>query len=282
MKMRFQNLLPSSSVKLCVISVYLCVPLLLFLLGCQPTPVAPPTPITQPTVEVLQIGVTGSAAAVLDLITPPTNTQFTTANTETLLADLQNGRFNAILIHHIPADLPNWFNPVALDGLVIVTHPNVSVNELSRAEVQGVYNGRIQNWSALGGPDLPITLISREAGAGTRSLFVNQIMAEQRISINALVQADDASLLTAVAATPGAVGYSMMGSSLDVGVKVMMIDGRFPTPATTANQTYPLTVPLYFVSANTAEPTGDLRTFLAWLQSEEGQEMVGVKYGRVR
>lgn len=287
MKKLFPNFLPSFTVKLYVISVKLCVPLLfcvppLLLLSCQPTPATPPTPITQPTVEVLQIGVTGSAAGIIDLITPPTNTQFTTANTETLIGDLENGRFHAILIHHLPANLPNWFNPVALDGLVIVVHPDLPINELSRAEVQGIYNGRIQNWSTVGGPDLSITLISREQGAGTRSLFVKQIMAEQRVNINAQVQASDATLLTSVANTPGAIGYSMMGSSVNANVKVLAIDGMQPTPTTTANQTYPLTTPLYFVTANAAEPTGELRTFLARLQSDVGQVRIGGSYGRVR
>ena len=230
---------------------------------------------------------TGSAANIIDLIDPPTNTQFTVANSETLIGDLENGRFHTILIHNIPSNLPNWFNPVALDGLVIVVHPDVPVNALSRAEVQGVFNGRIQNWQALdraafGGPDLPITLISREDGAGTRSLFASQIMAEQRININAQVQASDAALLAAVANTPGAIGYSMMGSSADEGVKLLSIDGTFPTTATTANQTYPLTTPLYFVTSETVEPEGDLRALLAWLQSDVGQEGVGGEYGRVR
>lgn len=280
------NLLLYFSVQFHTISVKRCVPfLLLFMLGCRPSPVEQPDLITSPPVEVLQIGVTGSATAVINLITQSdqqSNIQFITANNRTLLFDLQNGRLDAILVHHIPTDLPNWFNPIALDGLVIVVHPDLPIDALSRAEVQAIFNGRLANWSAVGGPDVPIVLISRESGAGTRSLFAQRIMAEQRISINGLVQADDQSLLSTVAATPGAVGYSTMGSSHDAGVILLAIDGRFPTPATTATQAYPLTVPLYFVSAEMAAPTGELRAFLAWLQSENGQEQMGGGYGRVQ
>ena len=276
------HLLPSSSVKLCVISVLLCVPFLL--IGCRPKPVPPPTPIPPPQTDIVQIGVAGSATAVTPLVTSANpQAQFITGSTDTLLDDLENGRLDAILIHHLPADLPNYFNPVALDGLVIVVHPALPIGGLSRADIQAIFNGRIQNWSAVGGPDLPITLISREAASGTRALFVQHIMAAQRISINALIQPDDVSLRTAVADTPGAVGYSMMGNSQTGEVKVLAVDGRLPTPTTTADQSYPLTAPLYFVSADTSEPTGALRSLLAWMQSDAGQAALeGVGYGRVR
>jgi phosphate transport system substrate-binding protein len=171
-------------------------------------------------------------------------------------------------------------NPVALDGLVIVVHPNNPVQDLSLAEVQALFNGRITNWSALGGPDQPVNLVSREPGAGTRAILQQRVLAEQRISINALIQPDDSSLLAAVAADPLAVGYSMMGTAVIGEVKLLSIDGIVPTPATTADQSYPLTAPLYFLSPT--EPQGELRAFLAWLQSDVGQGVIGVGYGRVR
>jgi hypothetical protein len=38
----------------------------------------------------------------------------------------------------------------------------------------------------------------------------------------------------------------------------------------------------YFVMPGPAEPRGELRAFLAWLQSAEGQIVLDEKYGRVR
>jgi ABC-type phosphate transport system substrate-binding protein len=105
-------------------------------------------------------------------------------------------------------------------------------------------------------------------------------MAEQRISINALIQPDDGALLDAVAAEPQAIGYSMMASATATDLNLLSIEGIAPTTSETASQTYPLTVPLYFVAL--AEPEGELRAFLAWLQSGNGQMVLGEKYGRVR
>lgn len=260
--------------------------LLLILAACQPQPA--PLPVNTPLPPAVQkIGLSSSAAALAELVAEPfaaqtdqNSPQFILANNATLFTDLVAGQLDAILVHHIPAGSPGWFNPVALDGLVIVVHPANPVENLSLGEVQALFNGRISNWSTLGGPDQPVNLVSREQGAGTRAILQQRVLAEQRVSINALIQPDDQSLLTAVAADPLAVGYSMMGTAVSANVKILAIDNITPTPATTADQIYPLTVPLYFLSPT--EPQGELRAFLAWLQSEDGQVVIGEWYGRVR
>jgi ABC-type phosphate transport system substrate-binding protein len=108
-------------------------------------------------------------------------------------------------------------------------------------------------------------------------------MAEQRISPNALLQTGNEAMLTAVAHNPAAIGYSSLSSASQTPtVKMLAVDGRSATTFTTADQTYPLTTPLYFLAATEAEPTGELRAFLAWLQSDKGQVVVGEIYGRIR
>jgi phosphate transport system substrate-binding protein len=196
---------------------------------------------------------------------------------------LSNGLLDAVLLHHIPEGNNRYFNPIALDGLVIIIHPDNPVQTVTSAEVQAIFNGRLTSWQAVGGPEQEIVLLSREQGAGLRTLLRQQIMAEQRISPNALLQTGNEAMLTAVAENPTAIGYSSMSSaSQSAAVKMLQIDGRSATTATTANQTYPLTTPLYFLAATESEPTGELRAFLAWLQSDAGQAAVGDVYGRVR
>ncbi len=107
-------------------------------------------------------------------------------------------------------------------------------------------------------------------------------MLAQRININAQLQPTDATLLQTVATTEGAIGFSMMGNSLNANVSLLAIDNHLPTVVETAVQSYPLTAPLYFIHANADEPTGELRALLAWIQSLDGQEQVGKEYGRIR
>ena len=258
--------------------------------ACNSEPAPPPTLPADSSPALLQIGVSSSASAIIPLVEtaygqarPQVELQSVVANSAALVADLGNGLLDAVLLHHIPEGNQRYFNPVALDGLVIVVHPDNPVQALTSAEVQAIFNGRLTNWQSLGGADQGIVLLSREQGAGLRTLLRQQFMAEQRINPNALLQTGDEAMLTAVTQNPAAIGYSSMSSaSQATNVKMLSLDGRSATSLTTADQTYPLTTPLYFLAATESEPAGELRAFLAWLQSDAGQGMIEGVYGRVR
>ncbi|WP_420641792.1 substrate-binding domain-containing protein [Candidatus Leptofilum sp.] len=264
--------------------------LLIIIAACATQPASRTPPPALPTTALLQIGVVSSAEPIIPLLeasyapeNPQVTLQFVVGNHSALLADLANGLLDAVLVHHIPEGNGRYFNPVALDGVAIVTHPDNPVNTLTRAEVQAIFNGRLTNWQAVGGRDEAIVLLSREPGSGLGILLRQRVMAEQRISPNVLLQAGNEAMLTAVANNPAAVGFSSMGSATQhSGVKIVMVDGRSATQSSTRDQTYPLTTPLYFLAATEAEPTGELRAFLAWLQSDAGQTVLGDLYGRIR
>ena len=255
----------------------------LLLTACQtaPTPTLRPiTPSAPPTI--LYIGLDESAAAFAHLVTnAPTPVQFVISNNSTLLDDLEAGQVDAVLTHVIPPEETRWFNPVALDGLSLIVHPDNPVTELSLSEVQAIFSGKMGNWSAVGGTDAPITLVGRERGSGVRALFNERVMGSQRLAITALVAVGQAEVVAQVANDVTAIGYVMMGG-VDEGVRPLILDGYAPTPTHTASQNYPLTVPLYFLAATANEPQGELRAFLAWLQSTETQEILGQTWGRVR
>lgn len=269
--------------------------LILLIAGCRgaATP-APQVATATPPPVILNVGVSSSAAAFAGLVDQPYAEQteraavnFVVGNNATLFQDLAAGDVDAILVHHIPAGSDHWFNPVAMDALTVVVHPNNAVREVSRPQVQAIYSGRAGNWAEVGGTERPILLVGREVGAGTRALFNQRIMAEQRMSINTVVQSGNDALLETVASDPAAIGYTMMGAIAGrQDVVAVAIDGVAPTPNQAGTQMYPLTAPLYFVASG--EPAGpdaagsELRAFLAWLQSAAGQNIVGEKYGRVR
>jgi phosphate transport system substrate-binding protein len=237
------------------------------------------------------IGLASTAADLPNLIkdgVPAIQTHFTSNNTTALYNDLNQRQLDALLVHSVlpaPAQ-PYWYNPVALDGLTLIVHPDNPIRDLSLGQIQALYSGRISNWQMLGGPDQAAILITRERDAGARAVFTQRVMAEQRVSINAIVQATNEGVIQAVAGQPGAIGYTMLGAlpratlTVEQAVRALSVGGVTPNPLTTADQSYPLTVPLYWVSL--AEPQGAARAMLAWLQSDAGQRQLGVRYGRVR
>jgi hypothetical protein len=265
----------------------------LLMVACSAEPM--PLPAVTATVEPgITVGTTGSAANLPQLVPElaQANVTWVVSNSATLYAELAAGNLDAILVHVLPPEIElerqRWFNPVAVDGVVFAVHPDNPLTDLSLAQVQGLFSGQIDNWALVGGADQPVEIVSREPGSGTRTVFNRRVMAEKRLTINALVQPSTEAVRDYVATHPGAIGYVMLGSLPRVttesgqAVRLLALDGIAPTPVTTANQSYPLSVPLFVVTANSAEPQGNLRLLIARLQSEAGQAQLGVRYGRVK
>lgn len=67
--------------------------------------------------------------------------------------------------------------PVAIDGLAIAVHPDLSVAGLTVAQLRDIYLGKITNWQELGGPNLDIIPYTRdEAAGGTVDFFIESIL----------------------------------------------------------------------------------------------------------
>ena len=62
-------------------------------------------------------------------------------------------------------------NVVAIDAIAIVTDIDNKTDNLTKEQLIDIYTGKIRNWKEVGGDDLPIVVIGREAGSGTRSAF---------------------------------------------------------------------------------------------------------------
>ncbi|MCI0471342.1 MAG: substrate-binding domain-containing protein, partial [Candidatus Aminicenantes bacterium] len=56
---------------------------------------------------------------------------------------------------------------VAFDGIALSVHPSNPVKGLTLDQVKNIYLGKIKNWKELGGPNMPIVIISRDTNSGT-------------------------------------------------------------------------------------------------------------------
>ena len=69
--------------------------------------------------------------------------------------------------------------PIAIDAICVSVSPDVyegGVREISRHQLFAIYNGEIDSWVGLGGPDETITAVAREVVSGTRDLFNEVVM----------------------------------------------------------------------------------------------------------
>jgi phosphate transport system substrate-binding protein len=167
---------------------------------------------------------------------------------------------------------------IARDGIAIVTNPGTELPSLGIAQVRDIFAGEITNFSEVGGPDVPITVVSREEGSGTRAAFEELVMAyeeEKVISENALLQQSNGQVRTTVATTPNTIGYLSFGF-LDESTQPVEIDGVAPTVDNVKNDSYPIARPLNMLTKGA--PKELAQAFLDFILSGAGQEIVAEDY----
>jgi phosphate transport system substrate-binding protein len=98
---------------------------------------------------------------------------------------------------------------IAVDSLVVITHPDNPVKSLSISQLASIYRGETTNWSDVGGPAQPINVYTSVEGSGTRSEFDRGVfggdppapVAGQKVVASATEMAN------AIDADPSGIGY---------------------------------------------------------------------------
>ena len=117
---------------------------------------------------------------------------------------------------------------VAIVGITPIVTPSVGVTDLSMEELRGIFTGKYSNWSELGGKDLPIVVLNRAKGSGTRATFDKWVLAGEE-SIITQEQESNGTVRQIVASTPGTISYVSF-SYVNEDVEALSVDGVKPTP----------------------------------------------------
>lgn len=176
---------------------------------------------------------------------------------------------------------------VGYDALAVYVHKNNPLDSISLEELAEIYGdkGKISKWSQLGvdskvlGSD-EITRVSRQNSSGTYVYFHEAVLGKGRdYKLGSVDGNGSVDVVALVANTPSAIGYSGMGYAMP-GVKTLKIarhkgePGIAPTAENAKRQKdgYPITRPLLIYTAG--EPAGQVKDFLDWILSKEGQKVV--------
>jgi phosphate transport system substrate-binding protein len=161
---------------------------------------------------------------------------------------------------------------VARDGIAIVANPAETVSNLTVEQVRQIFSGQITNWKEVGGGDLPIVVVSREEGSGTRGAFEELVMGKDALIVDtAILQQSNGAIRTTVSTTPAAIGYISFGY-LDNTVKSLSVEGVEPTEPNAADGSYLIVRPLNMLT--NGDPQGVVKAWLEWILSAEGQTIV--------
>ena len=166
---------------------------------------------------------------------------------------------------------------VALDGLSVYVHADNGINELSTEQLQHIFTGKVKNWKALGGPDAPIMVYSRENSSGTYEFFKEHILKGQDFVSSAQTMPGTAALLQNLVRDKNGIGYG--GAAYGHGAKVVKIKKDADSPAIEPTEEnvvsgkYPIWRHL-FVYLNPEKDKGEIAAYLNWIRSDEGQKIV--------
>jgi len=104
----------------------------------------------------------------------------------------------------IPANLQ--FHEIAKDVIVPIVHKSNPLDSLSWAQLADLNTGKVTNWKDVGGPDLPVQVVTSHAGSATRAVFNKMVMKKEPYAANHIEVKSTRLEINEVSKVPGGVG----------------------------------------------------------------------------
>ncbi len=200
------------------------------------------------------------------------------------LTDLQEGRMDfAASCQSKTSDDPEDFEYITAsrDALVFIVNKSNPINSITAAQVRAIYEGRINNWKQLGGPDLNVvSVITTPKGFGgigeaIEKYILNGKRPQQQK--NSSMQASSVAIWEQlVEQMPGGFASTGFGSARKRNVKMLRVNGVAPTRENIITGKYPFPRPLFIVIKRNAKP--ETRKFVDFVLSQKGQKLIS-SYG---
>lgn len=172
--------------------------------------------------------------------------------------------------------------PIVSEAFVFLTHSENTVKGITLEEIRRIYSGEILNWKEVGGKDSEIIAYQRPTNSGSQTGFLELVMKElnPKEAPKELIIAGMGELIEAVASYDNleeSLGYSYYYFVVDMWgndkVKLLEVNGVYPTPETISSGEYPIKTAYYAVFRADEEQNSNVRKIVDWILSEEGQKL---------
>jgi len=161
---------------------------------------------------------------------------------------------------------------VALDGIAVIVNQQNPVKNLTIGQILSIYTGEIRNWKELGGPDLPIVMVSRDTNSGTYETFETKVLNGRKITPKAEYANSNGAIRQRVLSTPAAIGY--VGIAFIDGVKALTVNDVPVSVETVLNNKYPIARPLFMYTNGHPQEGTPLADFIGLANTAEGKKIV--------
>lgn len=175
---------------------------------------------------------------------------------------------------------------VAIDSLAVVVHKDNPITALTMKQLMGIYLGKINDWSEIGGNQGTIIRYSRESSSGTYQFFKENILKNGDFAADAQTMPGTSAVVNAIIKDPNSIGYGGVGYFVGQnGLKVVSIkkdekseainplraDGSVDFEAAWSKR-YPIWRYLYMYTG--FKPRGEIKAYMDWIMSPAGQALV--------
>ena len=155
--------------------------------------------------------------------------------------------------------------PVGLEAFVFFVNEKNPVDNLTAEQVRGIYAGEYTNWAQLGGANRIINPVSRLSGSGSQSAM-DAFMGDRKTAVK-----------SPLAILGGSIGFSfryyMDGIVADDGVKMLRLNGIYPSAENIQNGDYPVIAQFYAIYRKDND-NQNIPLLIDWLLSDEGQQII--------
>lgn len=170
---------------------------------------------------------------------------------------------------------------LAKDGLAMIVHKSNPVKALTKQQVIDIYSGKLTNWRDAGGPDLPITVVSKAEGRSTLEIFSHYFGLSYKDIKAHVVIGDNQQGIQTVSGAPAGIGYVSIGTAeYEAGhgaaIRLVPLDNHVPSTAAVAEGNYPLSRELNLVFK--AEQEAELAGLLKFAQSPAAAELTAKQF----
>ena len=162
----------------------------------------------------------------------------------------------------------------ALDGIAIIVNSENTVEDLTLEQIKGLATGEITNWSEVGGPDMPVVLVGREAGSGTRDGFESIVDVKDACKYDQELTSTGA-VIAGVAANPNAFGYASLSAvEGKEGIKALTVNGVACSEETVLDGSYEIQRPFVLVTKSDASLSTAAQAFFDYATSKDASELI--------
>jgi len=167
---------------------------------------------------------------------------------------------------------------IAVDSMVVITHPDNPVNDLTNDQLRGIFSGEITSWSQVGGEDRDINVVMQSDGSANNEYFMAYLFEDERPSfLPAAIATDSQNVSGVVYLDRNAIGF--VGHAFVRGANSINLINEcgIPTVAdafSAKTEEYALARRMYLYSRSD-NIDSDSRALLDFAISEEADGVIG-------